>query len=214
MTSLSEFLNPKKEKTSTRTFKPKVKNQAQPTTTQAAEEYAPTPTDIMLRSKDPVSESYKVTQKDGSTFELNFTFEGKKGTAVTMNSAATISNYQDKDGNTIKDTEALEPYVTEFREGRIAAVKNDDGTTEPGVMGGTKAFIQEQVNYFNNDPGNTEAEVIHDLPPVTFEYIYPEGMESDVEASPFKSTPSGQEEITLEGFDSDVESSNTSDELC
>ena len=215
MTSLSEFLNPKKEKKSTRTFKPKVKNQAQPTTTNTAEEgdYAPTPTDIFLRSKDPVSESYKVTQKDGSTFELNFTFEGKKGTEVTMDSAATISNYQDKDGNTIKDTEALEPYITEFRGGTIAAVKNDDGTVEPGVRGATKALIQEITNLFNNDPSNTFAEVEHDLPPVTFEYIYPEGMESDVEASPFTNNPSGQEEITLEGFDSDVESS-TNDELC
>lgn len=218
MTKLSEFLNPKKEKKTTRTFKPKVQNQAQ-ATTQAAEEYAPTPTDIMLRSKDPVSESYKVTQKDGSTFELTFTFEGKKGTEVTMDSAATISNYQDKDGNTIEDTEALEPYITEFREGRVAPVKNDDGTVEPGVSGGTKAFIQEQVNYFNNDPGNTEAEVLHDLPPVTFEYIYPEGMESDIEASPFKNNPSGQDEDMEigEGFDSDVDDdvdSSTSDELC
>jgi len=38
-------------------------------------------------------------------------------------------------------------------------------------------------------------------------------MESDVEDSPFTNNPSGQEEITLEGFESDVESS-TNDELC
>ena len=188
-TILSEFKNPKKQAAPTPVFTPKVQKQVQST--------KPVPTaatsGIMLRANSVSPESYKVTnQENGDTFIMTFTFS-RVGDEIMMDKPATISNYKDKNGNTIEDTSPLDFYIKEFREGT---------SVEKGELGGDKQFV--------NDTAEEITTNYYDDNPMVFEYINPTGM-AEVEKSPFTNNPTGNDETTLGTMES---TRDDNEELC